>query len=149
MFKHVADSLICKQINGSWSLKWRWQTSRAPHSNDFPPQNISQVTEAEERINFKQKAEKSYQDKTTVLVVQDCKSDQTMRGHFHRKKTHTHTHTHIVGDPDQYTDTDHMLGWTPNSLFATLKNPMEWGTVNGRFKIIAYAGLKQYWSNLF
>ena len=94
MFKYVADSLICKQINGSWSLKWRWQTSRAPHSNDFPPQNISQVTEAEERINFKQKAEKSYQDKTTVLVVQDCKSDQTMRGHFHRKKTHTHTHTH-------------------------------------------------------
>ena len=52
------------------------------------------------------------QDKTTVLVVQDYKSDQTMRGHFHRKKKKTQktTHTHIVGDPDQYTDTDHMLG---------------------------------------
>ena len=76
-----------------------------------------------------------------MLVVQDCKSDQTMRGHFHRKKkkknTHTHTHTHIVGDPDQYTDTDHMLGWTQNSLFATLNNPMKWGAVNKKLKIIA------------
>lgn len=47
-----------------------------------------------------------------MLVVQDYKSDQTMRGHFHRKKKKTQktTHTHIVGDPDQYTDTDHMLG---------------------------------------
>lgn len=71
----------------------------------FPSQNISQFTEAQERINFKQKAEKSYSDKTTVLVDQDCKSDQTMRGYFIGRKK-----KHIVGDTDQYTDTGHMLG---------------------------------------